>query len=454
MFWIIISLAIVYIILLLFNSVIYKSISNSSKLISFSCKKDSDCGNNEKCIFSQDYNQNICTGGEGKVCNITNGSLTQCDMTENSCGGCINEPPFECVKVTDEKPYIWSQGKEKIKIVNSEEGKGWCLPPVVSSNTECNPFTSDTILVKTDNGDGKASYTWGCYCNTNVFTQSNLLADCNIQNVCTNANTSDKKDIYVNTGKDCANTSDCTKINSTDVCWKTDPNNVMPISGNTNGKCFTKWSNKKDINPISGYCNCDNGLISYKQKINDSRYDMRCIRNLCEPGTTNSDGSCNCPAGTINCKDIPNSSALKNSCKSSQQCIPDPCSPGTYDVAQGICSNCPAGLQSIRDTSSLVGVVCGDVCGKYNPCGNRGTCQAVLEAGSNNIYKATCINCNDPFVNDGDPSSTCKNIKKAIGIQCNSGSECATGKCDDPPCSTAEKIFAPKYCFMNKMCLA
>ena len=112
MSWIIIgTICFIFISLLIANIVIYIHNNNNSD-VSSSCKTDSDCPPNKICIFSRDYNENLCKDVDSKECSVENGLLTECSLSDpKSCNNCINEPRFKCVKVSDSSPYIY-QGWE------------------------------------------------------------------------------------------------------------------------------------------------------------------------------------------------------------------------------------------------------------------------------------------------------------------------------------------------------
>ena len=132
----------------------------------------------------------------------------------------------------------------------------------------------------------------------------------------------------------------------------------------------------------------------------------------------------------------------------------DPCAAGggTYNVQQGFC-NCPLtplGTQSINETSSFVGEICGNIIDYNNPCGNRGTPIPILIPGTNPPqYKVQCTNCNQPFSNTNDATNTCSTILDSSGSFCSSDSDCWSNICSVPSCSFFEHTY--KDCF-DKVC--
>ena len=66
----------------------------SSKL-STTCKNNTDCPSDTKCVYNDEYKTNICTNK--KYCSIDNENLTKCDLTNPlSCDdACNNELKFK-----------------------------------------------------------------------------------------------------------------------------------------------------------------------------------------------------------------------------------------------------------------------------------------------------------------------------------------------------------------------
>ena len=93
----------------------------------------------------------------------------------------------------------------------------------------------------------------------------------------------------------------------------------------------------------------------------------------------------------------------------------------------------------IADEASPVGVICANLCGSANPCGNRGKCY--VPSGSST---ALCCDCISPFTNDGDNTCTCsaQNGLVMTGGGCSHSLQCATGNCIGADCPANEPCIA------------
>ena len=424
MIYIILSI-IIFLILITITIVILTQKKNT---LSGTCSSDSDCPSGKICIFSKDYNQNICADKGKQSCSLESDSLLTCKLDSNTCDSCINEPPFNCIEVSKDKPYIWKQGDKTINIPFSHTGSGWCLPAISDSSKICNKFTSDTILIKKDD----KNYEWGCSCKTNLFDHKNgeSDSDCVLELACNhNVGDSSAGSIYVLNpeNKVCSSNKDC---NNGDVCWN--QNNISSLGAT--GYCYTDWldNNIKDkTNPTDGFCKCETGYISRKIKITDNNYDMQCIKDQCIGGKTdiNDKNKCICDTGYINCNIIQDDKKypeIMAKCAQQEYCIPDPCLPGIYNTKDRVCDYCPSGTISKpgNDPSTIIGTSC------INPCANNGPCSAGSTCKFDDSKKVSC-SCVCPFT-----GPNCDIFKGYCKDQsCQNDNECYSGKCNGYVCN-------------------
>jgi len=393
-------------------------LTQKKNVLSPTCSSDSDCPSGKICIFSKDYNKNICADKGKQTCSLESDSLLTCKLDSNTCDSCINEPPFKCVEVSKDKPYIWKQGDKIINIPSSPTGSGWCLPAISDTSKTCNKFTSDTILIKKDD----KNYEWGCSCKTNLFDHKDSPdSDCVLELACNhNAGDSSAGSIYVLNpeNKVCSSNKDC---NNGDVCWN--KNNISSLGAT--GYCYTDWLNSNKTNPTDGFCKCETGYISRKIKITDNNYDMQCVKDQCIGGKTdiNDKNKCICDTGYINCNIIQDPE-IQAQCAQQQYCLPDPCLPGIYNTKDRVCDYCPSGTISKpgNDPSSIIGTSCISLCANNGTCGPFGTC--IVDATEKNGYKCNCI-C--PY--RGDNCEMMTNLR-CKGDHCDYDTDCVSGKCN------------------------
>lgn len=466
---------------------------NKSHLTS-GCSGDEDCPKGDLCIANpEDQNKKQCFPSNQFFCKVQpTTDLMQCickEFDENGvctsaktdCDKCLNNPAFSCIQVSDKHPYSWNQGNSKVKIPNSPDGYGWCLPDIVNRNIVCNPYTSEYVLTEVGNGE----YEWGCWCKyPNLFDHSEgpgTLTNCTLPRVCgeTSDDTRPFGKLYV-PAKDntkCHATSDC---GDGQVCL--DVLKPAPCGYDGNSKhienndckdshtcvCHTEWAGEytENTDPLTGQCVCEPGL-DYQCVVRSTDYfEMNCVKDHCSPWGRAPEGKCNpsqcyspdktdceccnCPSGMIMCPDDvnPNNLSLLEYCKKSgPTCIVDPCStqevPGGYWNGTECVCNADGKNPSfvpIADENSAVGWVCKDACEGNGPCGNRGTCY--FPEDGKTVADALCCDCHCPFTNDGDNSCTCSatiqnksgSVAGGDGASCCFDDDCCSGNCEDPDC--------------------
>lgn len=450
----------IFIILSLFTItflIIFIYSKKRNKIISQFCVSDSDCEKGYKCIVNPEY-ENLnkqCFPVSQKFCEITPATnLQSCKIgDENACSECLNTPSYTCIDVKKDKPYIFKQGNKNINIPNSENGFGWCLPNMENRDITCNQFTSDYVLTQTQDG----GFEWACHCKyPNLFDHANgPESSCDMVRACQNGTfVVPRPD-----NKKCSTDSECGNDNClpalTEICGYSNSN--APIAKidcskpNSNCYCHTKWEGKvsTESNPLLGRCICNNDLQFQCLKQASDLIQMNCVKGQCQGyeidenanncNANNCSGGdkcicCKCPSGFIRCPDdIFNNPGLINYCKQTgATCIPDPCKTleapnGKWDPVKRQCVCSDANTIPYSDDQSPVGQICIDLCGKHNPCGNRGTCYV-----PNGSLNALCCDCVAPFTNDGDNTCMC-NVNtggKRGGDLCKHDSECASGKCN------------------------
>lgn len=373
-----------------------------------SCDSDSDCPQGT-CKFDPDYNKKVCTSG--KVCYTSPDKLLEC-TTDKDCSVCINEPAYACVVVDDQHPYKIKQGNKIINLPNSKPGKGWCLPPFKPS-VHCNSLTADTILTEVKDSSGKMEYQWSCLCKFPDLVTQSPGQDCNIEVACgahENIGT-----LYVPDGSttECKFDTDCVKEKG-EICY--------------GGKCFKNWATDKDVDPTKGICKCPVNM-----KYIGTEQNKMCVSNECAPhGKPNGQGGCTCEKipgqqGYLACPREILNTTIKNQCKYSPTCLPDPCYPGgTADPKSG----CICGDGYVREFTpgSPTQWTCKKACDP-SVCGVRGTC---IVTGTGINKKEQCTNCVCPYTNDGDDTKMCGTFSDKLpkGEECGgSDSQCCSGHC-------------------------
>jgi hypothetical protein len=482
-------LFIIFGIMLLITVIIIVINSNKRKQLVNQCTTDKDCVSGYVCLENpEEEGKTQCFPSNKKFCALDPVTeLTQCScekmdengncIGESECSKCLNSPAFSCVRVTNEKPYVWQQGDKRINIPNSEEGKGWCLPNVINRNVTCNPFTSDYILAEV----GPNQYQWGCYCkHENLFEHSQgPLSDCTLVKACrtSHGTTEQLGGLYVpepskqlcTEDSQCGEKGKCLSPHSPAPCgydFKNGPKQsiIKDDCKDPNNKCVCHVPWQGDItnivDPLTGQCVCNKGL-QYQCVVRSSNYfEMNCVKGFCDPFDVDDSKQCNekqcydpsktgkctcckCPPGYIRCPDdIPlGNEGLVLYCKNTgPTCIADPCSTkdvpdGYYDPSLPGCV-CPGASNiALQDENSAVGQVCTNACKGNGPCGKRGKCYLPEDAKS--YHDALCCDCQCPYTNDGDPSCSCSgvswhghNMPKVRNRQkCRHDSECCSGNC-------------------------
>lgn len=458
--------------------------------LSEGCRTDSDCPNNELCIENPEENgEKQCFPSNRYFCNIQPFTeLKKClcpvdgDCNDSTdCDKCLNNPAFSCVKVTDKNPYTWIQNGKKIKIPNSPDGYGWCLPDIVNKNVECNPYTSEYILTEV----GKGQYEWGCYCKyPNLFDHAQgPLSNCTLPRACGEATglrpfgklyVPSKEKVKCTENSDCGENGKCIDPLNPSPCGYDSKNKHVVVNDCKDSDmcvCHVPWEGEyaKDTDPLSGQCVCNDGL-DYQCVVRSNDYfEMNCVKDFCtgvegaheaDSNTCNSNQCydptnsgkctcCKCPPGYIRCPDdiTANNVGLVTYCeKAGPTCIKDPCStkevPGGYWSSEHNRCICPGSdtFISIPDENSAVGAICADACQGNGPCGNRGVCY--LPEGASSHSDALCCDCECPYTNDGDNTCTCSGVlkggsqavKQANGADCCSDDDCCSGSCYNPSC--------------------
>lgn len=498
-----------------------------TRYISGTCVDNSDCPKNFVCLENpENNNEKECLPTNKFFCQTYPfTSLTQCECkldengdcidAKNECQICANNPAFSCVRVTNSKPYSWTQDGKKVNVPISNPGQtkdgkyyGWCLPNIDTTTQTCNPFTSEYILTG-DPNTGK--YEWGCYCKyQNLFDHvQGPTSDCTFVRACGMPNEELGQKfgtLMVPTEMKCKKNEDCKE---NDICLnlQTPPpcgNNNESCEKSDNCVCHTEWKGvvAQNTNPLTGQCVCNNEKnLKYQclQRSQDS-YEMNCVQGFCNGFSVDESKNCNvsqcylnqdncvcckCPPGYIRCPDDINSNnelAILFCKQNGPQCILDPCKTdsvpnGYYDPKKRHCV-CPGENNIVApDENSPVGQICVNACDP-NPCGNRGTCY--LPENAQGPDDALCCDCVAPYTNEGDNNCRCSktqldqygHVKRRIGYPCNDGFQCSSGKCHtfvienklegrcvgtDPitsPCgeSKCNVILPPVSCSSSKSC--
>lgn len=459
--------------------VVYSRRKKQQSLSEF-CLSDDDCPKMDACIVNPENNdKKQCFPAQKFFCTaFPFTSLTKCRLDDKeSCSECLNNPKFTCVQVTKDKPYTWIQDGKTVYIPESAENYGWCLPNLVNRDVICNAFTSDYVLEEV--GDGM--YQWGCLCKyPNLFDHANgdSTGDCILPLACGTPNNFGH--LVVPTEKKCSLDSDC---GGTNICRQRltpspcgyNNGGVQPLidcsATGANCVCHTRWSgeNIQKINPLTGRCECDNELQFQCVKRSSDYFEFNCVQGFCNSPDPNNPWSvddpkncnnnqcylqggdssncvcCKCPQGFLRCPDdiIANNKGLVNYCeRNGPTCIPDPCKTadvptGYYDKNKGTCV-CPGDTATVwLDENSPIGATCKDLCGKDNPCANRGKCHVVNR-------QALCCDCVSPYTNDGDNSCTCagQDGKKGAGEPCCKDTDCGSGVCRGAKCDSGGVQFS------------
>jgi hypothetical protein len=380
--------------------------SSSGSEYKKSCDTDADCQQGT-CKFDPDYNKKVCTNGT--YCSIQPDNLKECS-TDNDCITCINEPAYGCVVVDALNPYNIKQGNNIIKLPDSKPGKGWCLPPFKHS-VHCNSLTADTILTETLDSKGNVVYQWSCLCKFPDLVTQSPGQDCNIEVAC--GAHENIGSLYVPDGSttDCKVDTDCTKEGD-EICYE--------------DKCYKNWATDKDVDPTKGICKCPPGL-----KYVGTEQNKMCLYDGCAPHGQTDDRGCICdkPAGQQGYLACPNeilNTDMKNQCKGSPTCLPDPCWPGgTADPEIGC--KCIDGYIREFTPGSAMQWTCKKAC-EPSVCGPRGTC---IVTGTGIDKKEECTGCVCPYTNEGDPTKMCavNDNRQRKGSLCDKDIECCSNDC-------------------------
>lgn len=435
--------------------VIFRLTRSKDVIFTSVCDNSSDCSNGYYCTENPDSQKNVCQPSNKQYCYVQPSTkLLECTPGKDDCKSCANTINFSCIVVDKDHPYTWKKGNDVVKVPDSPEGKGWCLPKV--KDKYCNPLTSEYILIDSGNN----AYEWGCLCKyPNLITNASPGEDCSIVLAC-NENVSDPKlhgelvvplETKCSTDKDCKSGDKCLPLRVSGSC-DTDKNNMV---------CHTSWSKNPDIqktvDPLLGQCTCPNQDDYQCVKTGADSYQMNCVPDPCYPYTKTSgdyckpqpgtclgnntpDFCCRCPPGYLRCpEDITsNNPVLCDYCMNHPTCIPDPCSPGHYDPQSQSCV-CPGDTWCpLDDPQSPVGQICRNVCEQNGPCGNRGDCYLPKDKDGNKICLMTgkertpakCCNCKLPNINTPtdpycDTEITCQPNSSA----CISDSDCCSQDC-------------------------
>jgi len=287
-------------------------------------------------------------------------------------------------------PYFWQKGQTKLNLPESNKGKGWCLPPVTQS-AQCNPYTSDSVLVQKIDNAGKITYEWGCYCKLPSLMQHEDTPTSN----CSALVGCGGYDLYVPnlTSPSCRTNADCpdadTRCCTDEKCLR---GSETFTGTNTSGKCYKRWVfGNTTQNPRDGTCDCPSNLYYSNAKIGD--YVVKtCNADPCGPNGTKDGASqfCTCKPGFVSCG-LQSGSGIKvtdarcATVTTRNRCLPDPCAPGGT-MRQGGGCNCDAGYAETSNPNVIGGKVCRKLCVNNGPCGTRGTCKVV-----NNTEECDCI---------------------------------------------------------------
>lgn len=412
----------------------------SNNIVSNYCTSDDQCSPGTKCVYSNDYNHNICSSR--KYCSTDNNNLTKCSLSDpKSCKKiCNNDLQFKCTEVSSDKPYFYQKDNLTVKIKNSdsENNFGWCLPDLKQAESiKCNEHVAEDILIK--NPDD--SYKWGCYCKTNLFTHENTpTSDCLFQLACQDES-GKILDLYVPNYDNSKNKIQCTNSNKNTNCPSKDYSKCLSEDGKSlkdteSGFCYSKWKDNttdKSQNPFEGFCDCPSG--TFTTKIRDG-YNSRliCSKDSCYPGTKNGN-SCSCPneegldKNYIRCPDDVNDTiAINAKCDiNNPKCIVDTCKNGKWDPDKKICK-CDPGYINKSPYSNLLNSQCVAICGsENNPCFDRGECY--IDDKEKDVKNQAKCNCRYPYKNKDSSDFVCTKRFIPNGDNCIKGSECYSGNC-------------------------
>ena len=195
----------------------------------------------------------------------------------------------------------------------------------------------------------------------NFITHETPEKDCNVIRAC-----DVKKDIfYVLNGKTCDKDGDCKK----GVC--------------KDKKCYVKWLDNQNLNPVSGICLCPEGKKNINIKTGADNYIKTCIKDSCayeERGHVNEKDTkeCICNEGLLRCpQDIPQTNDtvnIRNGCDQNPFCLKDPCKPGgKWNKKHKSCDCAPSYIKQATKNNPF-GFECVNPCAGNGPCVDRGTC--------------------------------------------------------------------------------
>lgn len=287
----------------------------------------------------------------------------------------LTEPPA---------PFFWQKGNTKLVLPETEPGKGWCLPPVIQS-AQCNPFTSDAVLMqKIDDTTGKMIYEWGCYCKVPSLMQHDSTPGSN----CSALVGCGGYDLYVpeTNATNCSKNSDCTAANQK-CCSDTKCLQSLTdtFSGGSLGRCMTRWATGDTTrNPRDGTCDCPSN--TYYNTFKSNEYVLKsCSVDPCGPNGVREGSNllCTCKPGFVSCglqsgTGVQVTDARCATPTMRNRCLVDPCAPGGT-MRQGGGCNCRLNEDYVEtnDPNAIGGKICKKLCVNNGPCGTRGKCKIV-----------------------------------------------------------------------------
>jgi hypothetical protein len=324
--------------------------------------------------------------------------LVACDPKDvSSCSSCSNGF-YSCYTVDKENPYQFT-APNSTDLINIPDGT-WCLPTKTTTLT-CNQATGVPILSQLNANENQ----WICSCKYPKLFSNPLGGDCLYETACSRLNADSPNHLVCPTGGDFCEPGSTFLENPT-------------------------W------NPLIGVCDCPQGTKYLNLEDGQSKV---CVADTCSPGTSKSDGSCDCdkisdiktdkaPYNTfISCP----SQTKDGTCLTGSQCIQDPCNPGGKTGPDKKCVCDSSNYVPIDDSDSPTGSSCFSLCYRNGPCGDRGTCYIDKDAKSG--LQALCKDCKYPWTQGTSDTTAdtglCQFLKKSEGQSCNSDKECLSKDC-------------------------